>query len=263
MKQRHHNLRLVRPKSGSLDPDRMSEHLSSSKNAAYVFACHPHGVAAQWRTWMEGLMYTTFPALAQTRGWRTLAASVLFWMPLVREIVLWTGCVDASRKTAQLQLQQGRSLVILPGGEAEQLRTKFGEEHIHLKNRMGFVALAVESGTPLVPVYVFGCSDLYYTFDHFFGFREALRKALRICLPLFVGDFGLAPRRGVEVTIVFGDPIPVNMVKRPRHDAAEKEKEHFRDVVKKVHGVYMERLAKLFDDAKDCVGFGERKLVVE
>jgi len=128
---------------------------------------------------------------------------------------------------------------------------------------MGFVALAVESGTPLVPVYVFGCSDLYYTFGPFFGFREAVRKVLRVCLPLFLGDFGLAPRRGVKVTVVFGDPIPVNRVKRPRHDAADEQKEHFRSVVQKVHRMYIERLAKLFDDAKADLGFEERKLVVE
>jgi len=55
-RRQHHNLRFLLPKSGSLGPNQMRRFLDSSPTAAYVFGFHPHGVTAQWRTWMEGLM---------------------------------------------------------------------------------------------------------------------------------------------------------------------------------------------------------------
>eukprot|EP00968_Pinguiococcus_pyrenoidosus_P025601 scaffold6358_cov267-Pinguiococcus_pyrenoidosus.AAC.5 len=96
---------------------------------------------------MEGMFYDSFPAMVKSRGWRTVAASVLFQIPLVREMALWTGCVDASRQTFKKLLSRGRSVVVVPGGEAEQLDTTFGEERIYIKQRLGFVSLALEHGT--------------------------------------------------------------------------------------------------------------------
>ena len=66
---------------------------------------------------------------------RSLAASVLFTIPLLRFITLMTGCVDASRATAVHNLKAGNSLIVLPGGEAEQLMTQKGVELIYVKKR--------------------------------------------------------------------------------------------------------------------------------
>eukprot|EP00551_Chaetoceros_affinis_P020112 CAMPEP_0203735156 /NCGR_PEP_ID=MMETSP0092-20131115/31792_1 /ASSEMBLY_ACC=CAM_ASM_001090 /TAXON_ID=426623 /ORGANISM="Chaetoceros affinis, Strain CCMP159" /LENGTH=70 /DNA_ID=CAMNT_0050619635 /DNA_START=56 /DNA_END=265 /DNA_ORIENTATION=+ len=68
------------------------------------------------------------PNVVKKNNFRTLAASVLFQIPLISESAQWTGCIDASRKTAQKALDRGRSLLILPGGEAEQLLTTYGRE---------------------------------------------------------------------------------------------------------------------------------------
>jgi hypothetical protein len=40
--------------------------------------------------------------------------------------------VDASRAVAARALQRGRSLMVIPGGEAEQLRTRKGVEELYL-----------------------------------------------------------------------------------------------------------------------------------
>ena len=39
----------------------------------------------------------------------TLAASVLFALPLVRELVLWTRCIDAGKRTASKALSKARA----------------------------------------------------------------------------------------------------------------------------------------------------------
>ena len=47
-----------------------------------------------------------------------LSASVLFHIPLVRELALWTRCVDARKAVALRALQRRRSLMVIPGGAA-------------------------------------------------------------------------------------------------------------------------------------------------
>lgn len=58
----------------------------------------------------------------QLRSWRVLAASILFKIPLWREMCLWTHCVDAGKTTAQYVIEKGHSLFVVPGGEREQVR---------------------------------------------------------------------------------------------------------------------------------------------
>ena len=113
-----------------------------------VIAIHPHGVASDYRVAMDGLLYDALPG----RPVFTLAASVLFALPLVRELVLWTRCIDASKKVAARALSKGLSLAVIPGGEAEQMRTQTAVEEVYLAKRAGFVKLAMQHGAALVPV---------------------------------------------------------------------------------------------------------------
>eukprot|EP00976_Prorocentrum_cordatum_P067739 1178872-Prorocentrum_minimum.AAC.5 len=61
-----------------------------------------------------------FPSLSCEKR-RDLAANVVFKIPGWRELLLWMGCVDASRQNAMAVLRKGCSLYILPGGELEQV----------------------------------------------------------------------------------------------------------------------------------------------
>merc|ERR1711924_478044 len=137
-----------------------------------------------------------------------LAASVLFRLPIVRELCLWTGCVDAGRLTAMKMLGAGHSVGVIPGGEHEQLLTTFGEEIVFLKSRLGFIKLALRFDVPVVPCYVFGVSDLHYTTKLLLGVRLFLVKRFGIAIPLSTGSYGLptAPLKK-PVDIVVGDPI--------------------------------------------------------
>eukprot|EP00428_Durinskia_dybowskii_P082304 CAMPEP_0170444136 /NCGR_PEP_ID=MMETSP0117_2-20130122/48364_1 /TAXON_ID=400756 /ORGANISM="Durinskia baltica, Strain CSIRO CS-38" /LENGTH=94 /DNA_ID=CAMNT_0010704919 /DNA_START=238 /DNA_END=522 /DNA_ORIENTATION=+ len=58
---------------------------------------------------------------------RDLAASVLFLIPVIKEILLFLGCVDASSYTCHYNLKRGRSILIFIGGEKEQLMTEPGK----------------------------------------------------------------------------------------------------------------------------------------
>lgn len=58
-------------------------------------------------------------------------------------------------------LRKGKSVVILVGGIAEQMLSQVGDHTIYVKKRKGHIRLALKYGTPIVPGYAFGETDLY------------------------------------------------------------------------------------------------------
>lgn len=181
------------------------EKAQNEEAAQFVFAIFPHGTHCDFRVAMDGMLDQVFPNLDKIR---TLAASVLFAIPVVREIALWTGCVDARRKVADNVLKKGYSIVVLPGGEAEQIRTVYQQEAVWLKNRKGFIKLAMRHSIPVVPCYAFGTTDCYKTSDWLFQARLALQKSTGICIPFATGKWGsiFCPLPS-KSTLVFGDPL--------------------------------------------------------
>jgi 1-acyl-sn-glycerol-3-phosphate acyltransferase len=218
----------------------------------FLFAVFPHGSNVDYRLLMEGMVYETLPHLAPNI--RTLAATVIFRLPLVREFALWTGCIDASRAVASKALRAGRSILVLPGGEAEQIRTVHGKEKVYLQRRKGFIKIALRHGVPIVPVYVFGASDYYHTWFLGYGLRLWIMKKLGICITLAFGLYGstLCPMP-VETTIVFGKPLDVTI----KAAGAPSDKE-----VVDAHQQFCEALRKLFDKHKKSLGYGDRQLEI-
>lgn len=68
---------------------------------------------------------------------------------------MFLGFVDAGAKTAHYNLKKNNSLYILIGGEREQLLSSSWTQKVYIKNRKGFVKLALQYGAHLVPVVSF------------------------------------------------------------------------------------------------------------
>ena len=75
-------------------------------------------------------------------------------MRIHAQILLFLGCVDASSYTCHYNLKRGRSILIFIGGEKEQLMTEPGNHKIYLRNRKGFVKLALQYGCDLIPMVI-------------------------------------------------------------------------------------------------------------
>ena len=158
----------------------------------YIFASHPHGVGS-WHhigpmllpaTCMAGRAFGDLSPVTGggSGGRRDLAAGVLFRIPILRDLALAAGAVDASRRVASRLLsgglsrgqgltpggkekeskKEGASLGILVGGEQEQLISQRGNHTAFVLGRKGFVRLALRHGVELVPCYCFGETDLYH-----------------------------------------------------------------------------------------------------
>ena len=175
-----------------------------------------------------------------------LTASAAFKVPVIREMWLWTSCIDASKHVARKALLYRKSLLLYPGGEKEQMLTVKGRHRLFLRSRKGFVKIALESGASLVPIYVFGETDLYDSWSFMLSFRQTLVAKLGVAIPLISGACGLLPHR-VPVAAVVGDEIKVKATPNGREPTQEE--------VDALHSKYMTALTALFDKHKAAHGY--------
>ena len=157
------------------------------------------------------------PALRHFRL-RNAGATVLFFVPILRELLLLLGVRDASRANLQVcvnptpspnpnpipdpnpnasranlqrLLREGYSVALCPGGIWEQVNADHREEKCYCQKGLGFVRLAMEAGVPLLPLYTFGEGQVYHTHTLALGLRRWMAKTLRVGVPIITGPWGL------------------------------------------------------------------------
>lgn len=217
----------------------------------HIFAVHPHGCLAFNRAAfgfdVDTLWNSAFPGV----DFRVLTASAAFRVPLIREMWLWSYCVDASKATARRVLAAKKSILVYPGGEREQILTQRGEHVLYLLNRKGFIKLALETGSPLVPMYAFGDTDLFVHHSLFLGARKWLVRKMGVAIPLISGSIGLLPYR-VPVRIVVGQPL-----RPPAVDGEPSQAQ-----IDSLHALYVDALRSLFEQHKARCGHPDAALVI-
>ena len=218
------------------------------------------------------------------------AADAVFWLPLVREFYLWWGGVTADKRTLLALLRGGKSVLLLPGGIAEQLVVPAaGEDVVILSGRKGFVRLALETGSPLVPVYCFGERRAYVTQAATSCASTALKRLCRVGVPVFRGRFFTLMPFPTPITIVIGKPIDVPTTWRGRaaarpagagvaaaaasgargmpadpgaDAAADGDAAAFDAAVDALHARFVDALRELYDTHKGTCGFADTALVI-
>ena len=137
------------------------------------------------------------------------------------------------------------------GGAKESLDAHPGQVVLYLRERKGFVKIALEHGASLVPVFGFGENELFAQLDNPQGslirrLQDNLQKRLGFAFPIFRGrgvfqyNFGLLPRR-IPIHVLFGEPIECPKI--PRSEITP-------EVLNKYHALYMIKLKELFDNNK-------------
>ncbi|KAM9348031.1 2-acylglycerol O-acyltransferase 3b [Symphorus nematophorus] len=226
--------------------------LNPQKN--YILGCHPHGI-------MSAGAFTCFTT--ESTGFAELFPGVrstlailagLFRIPLFREYIMTAGLCPVSKPSLVHLLSKsgkGNAVVIVIGGAAESLASSPGQHTVVMKQRKGFVRLALEFGADLVPVYSFGENELFQQVifsDGSLGRRlqDLFKKIMGFAPCLFVGErMAVMPYRN-PITTVVGSPISVPKSVNP----TEEEVDHY-------HRLYMEALTKLFHEHKVSCGLPE------
>ncbi|KAK9402589.1 2-acylglycerol O-acyltransferase 2-A-like [Crotalus adamanteus] len=192
--------------------------LDPSKN--YVFGCHPHGILPaggfiNFCTEANGFS-KHFPGLKP----HPTMLSMLFRAPFFRDYVMSLGLIPSDKESVSYVLRKGGNIVILSvGGAKEALHAHPGAYTLVLENRKGFVRLAIENGTLLVPVFSFGENELYDQIKNPKGswvrwIQDRLQKIMGFSLPLFYArgifqyTFGFLPYRKPIFTVEATDFAP-------------------------------------------------------
>ncbi|KAI0022406.1 diacylglycerol acyltransferase-domain-containing protein [Xylariomycetidae sp. FL0641] len=224
----------------------------------YIFGYHPHGIISHgaWAAFAtDALGFSEkFPGI--TNSLLTLDSN--FRIPFYREYVLGMGVRSVSKESIVNLLTKGgsndegmgRGVTVVVGGARESLEAQPGTLRLVLKERKGFVKIAVRTGADLVPVLAFGENNLYDQLrprEHPLVHRIQMfaLRAWKFTLPFLHGrgifnyDVGLMPYRR-PLHIVVGQPIKVRQSSSVDPDE-----------INRLHGLYVAELQKLWDRYKD------------
>ncbi|KAG0614907.1 hypothetical protein M758_5G000200 [Ceratodon purpureus] len=212
---------------------------------AHVIVAEPHSVLP-----LGIIAFTPQIGVFPIPKIRALSSKAIFMSPGVREIWTWMGAAPVTRESFTELLRKRISCIIVPGGVQECLHMQKGREVIYLKQRYGFVKVAMETGSPLIPTFCFGQSNTYNwwrpTGKWYIQFSRAIG-----CSPLFFwGKFGPIPF-STPMYYVVGKPIAVPLNINPS-----------REEVAVVHGQFITALEALFEKYKHDLGFGDITLEI-
>lgn len=235
-------------------PIKLKKTAELSPNKNYILGCHPHGIMSAGAFNCFSTESCGFTELYP--GVRSCLAILagLFRIPLFRDYIMAAGLYPVSKASLTHLLSKsgkGNAVVIVIGGAAESLSSSPGENTVVIKQRKGFVKVALEFGADLVPVYSFGENELFQQVlltEGSFGrkLQDLFKKIMGFAPCLFVGEkFAIIPYRK-PVTTVVGRPISVPK----RVSPTDKEVDHY-------HSLYMESLTNLFHEHKVSCGLSE------
>lgn len=212
--------------------------LDPSRN--YLAGFHPHGVLAAGAFLNLCTESTSFPEIFPGIRPYLMMLTVWFRAPFFRDYIMSGGLVTSDKESAAHILSRkdgGNLLGVIVGGAQEALNARPGAYKLLLRNRKGFVRLALMHGADLVPIFSFGENDLYDQVANSPGswlrsIQNRLQKIMGISLPLFHGrgifqyNFGLLPYRR-PITTVVGKPIRVQKIQNPSQEEVDKLHQHY------------------------------------
>lgn len=246
-------------------PIRLHKTCDLSPDCCYIFGYHPHGINCLGGIGNFATEATGFEKLFPGINLRFLMLNSNFRIPFFEMILTMMGICDVSKESCNYILKQGKgnSIMLVIGGSREALDARPSSEYLlTLKNRKGFVKIALANGASLVPVFSFGENDIYEQDPNPRGSKLRavqmfLQQKTGYALPLFYGrrifhtKFGLLPYRHPIDTYV-GEPIRVP--KLAFEDITP-------EVVDECHMKYMNALVHLFNTYKAKHGNANASIV--
>ncbi|XP_028420075.1 2-acylglycerol O-acyltransferase 2-A [Perca flavescens] len=233
--------------------------LDPTKN--YIFGFHPHGVLVAGAFGNFCTEATGFSRLFP--GLRSHLLMLPFWfrVPLFRDYIMLGGLVSSCKSSLSHLCSRpggGNVAVLAVGGAPEALDARPGALTLQIKNRKGFIKLALKHGAQLVPVFSFGENELFDQMENPSGsslrkLQNRLQSIMGVAMPLFHArgvfqySFGLMPYRKPIHTVV-GSPVPVVQTPSPSNEDIER-----------LHDVYLQSLTELFETHKHHYGLEEHQ----
>ncbi|GMH36582.1 hypothetical protein BSKO_04455 [Bryopsis sp. KO-2023] len=223
--------------------------LRHNVDKSYLFCWFPHGVLAFG--WMSAAGTDTH--YFRDRKVYGIAGSSVFYIPLFRHLSACLGGLPATRVNINRLLEMGRAVVFLSvGGMAEMFLTSNRKtEQIYLKDRKGFLRLAVAGGHTIIPMYVFGQSQMLTLWSP--KFLGSLSRKLGFTMGFLYGRWGLPIPRPIDCMVVTGLPIDCG-------PAMSKDEPGFDEKVEQLHAQFTIAIKDIFETHKKEYGWGHKQL---
>lgn len=217
------------------------------ENNHYIKCLMPHGIVPFSLLCLWGDQKEVF-------HWNknTFVTSHQFYnFPFISHYAKKLGGIPSNYQNMINVLKHKQSLIVYPGGIREMFACSHKKDVIVIKKRRGIFHMALKTGTPLLPVYTFGITDLYE------------RSGVSVTLPFFFKNdrdsiawyFGKYytpfPMRKKLFTVV-GNPI--NVVKK--RVITEKD-------ICDLRQKYISEIENIFYVFKNRFGFGNKKLKIK
>jgi hypothetical protein len=246
-------LQIIVDNGDSTDAQSSSRIQSTTDPAILTFV--PHGI------FPFAFAFGALPEIVQPffGVFRPVVATAIELFPLVRTLLRWLHCVDASRSSVDAVLQSGdRRIGIVPGGIAEMYQgypkpnTHPNEEYAII--RPGLFRLAIQHQLPVIPIYCFGSTKFFRQVHA--PVLERLSVWLRVSVCLFYGVLGLPIPFRQRLQYVMGRAIlpPITAMESDGSnttvDAASQAMQE----------AYCRELERLFYRHKDAYGWSEKVL---
>ncbi len=139
---------------------------------------------------------------------RFMRAMVDKWtqtLPFVSLLFSRVGQVVGVPENAKRLLENNEALLVFPEG-ARGIAKPFDKRYQLVDFGLGFMRLALETGTPIVPVAVIGGEEQYVSLGNFDGLAKLLRMPSMPILPQLLLPFGVLPLP-TRYRIYFGEPM--------------------------------------------------------
>lgn len=249
--------------SVNLSPEECQLQISEGQKEKnkYIIAMHPHGIipfhAILWASFCN--QYFTNKEMGEELYGFGGAADVVTYLPLIRNIMGFLAAGSASYRVLKKGILSNKGnkkhLFMLAGGIAEIFTAKPGKHRVVFKNRRGLVKLSLETGSQIIPTYVFGANDFYRNGLTDKGFIASLSRKLKISIIVFGGYLWspflpFTPR----VTMVMAPPIPVERWNKQTPIPAE--------IIERLHDLYIKELEQLFEKYKSLAGYPNGRLEI-
>ncbi|MCO5583861.1 hypothetical protein L7F22_037776 [Adiantum nelumboides] len=208
-------------------------------NQAFLFAVEPHSVIP---IGILGLCnHTGFLPIQRLKA---IASSAVFLTPFLRHVWSWLGLAPASRQIVVDTLSRNYSCVLIPGGVREMCYMEHDCEVLFLKQRLGFIRIAIELGAPLVPCFVFGQTHAYKWWKPKGMVYNQVCRALRFAPLVFWGMFGSPIPFPRPLYLAIGKPLQLK--KNPQPTLEE---------VMEVQALFITSLQELYERHKVDAGY--------
>jgi len=187
----------------------------SLQDKPYIFMWHPHGVFPTTLFFHTCTTITNAPTVIQRA--KTIVFSGLKWIPFADECIRELLDILYSDYDSMKQaLVENTSISLYPGGMREMLY----EDSVILSQRRGIFKMALETGTPLVPIVSIGETSIFqlYSLPHWI---QDLLKPYDACIGIptlktMIKYINMMwnPLKDPIVSVI-GDPILVEKVDTP------------------------------------------------